>query len=96
MKIVVKIALFAVACYGFSKLGGNCVWLIHHAAFFGFTVDDLGALFSTHPGAQIAREALAPLFARIVVQFTSASLCIWLALRGKFLHPLPNIRRRLR
>lgn len=90
MKIIVRILLFAVACYGFSKLGGNCVWLIHHAAFFGFTADELGVVFSTHPGAQIAREALAPLFARIVVQFTSASVCIWLALRGKFLDPLPR------
>ena len=83
MQIVVKILLFAVACYGFCKFGGSCVWLIHHAAFFGFTADDLGAVFSTHPGAQIAREALAPFVARIVVQFASASVCIWLALRGK-------------
>jgi len=83
MQIVLKILLFAVACYGLCKFGENCVWLIHHAAFFGFTADDLGAVFSTHPGAQIAREALAPFFAQIVVQFTSASVCIWLALRGK-------------
>lgn len=88
MQIVVKIALFALACYGLCKFGENCVWLIHHAAFFGFTVDDLGAVFSPHPGAQIAREALAPLFARIVVQFASASVCIWLALRGKSLDRL--------
>lgn len=88
MRVVVKIVLLAVACYGFWAISIACGLLAHYAAFFGFTADDLGAVFSTHPGAQIAREALAPFVSRIVVQFASASVCIWLALRGKSLDRL--------
>lgn len=88
MRVVVKIVLLAVACYGFWAISIACGLLAHYAAFFGLTVDDLGVVFSTHPGAQIVREAMAPFFSRLVVLLASSSICLGLAMQGKFLDRL--------
>lgn len=96
MQIVVKIALFAIGCYGLWAFRIACGLLAHYADFFGFTVDDLGVFFSTHPGAQIVREAMVPFFSRLVVLLASSSICLGLAMQGKFLDSLPRIRWRFR